>query len=1108
MGGFNLFVSNRMEMLAAQLADTLRKPLSDPLQSDVVVVQNRGMERWVSMQLALRHGICANVRFPFPRAFLCETAAGLTGIAPGDEYEPEILTWRIMKILPEVLDDPAYNSLKRYLIDDPARLKKYQLASSIARAFDRYLIFRPEMITAWEKGENGTGKEGWQADLWRKIRASCAAEHWIGHRRQIFRQLAAGSAAARLPERISIFGISTLPPFYLDFFHLLSQSTDVNGFFMNPCGEFWTDIRSEKEMGRMVQKVREKTSWKSATAEDLYLEKGNSLLASLGKQGRNFFSRLTNLPSEIHEDFLSPGEESLLTMIQSDLLNLRERGGSGIPQALVAHDDHSIRIHSCHGPLREIEVLHDQLLEMFAQESDLLPKDILVMAPDIDTYAPLIEAVFAAGAHGGDTLRQGVSYGDTLRQGVPKRRGEIPYGIADRGICRGSAIMQSISTVLELATSRFGVSGVLSILDTSSVRRRFGLEEGDVERIRRWIADSGIRWGIDPEDRASAGLPAFRENTWRAGLDRLLLGYAMPGDGKRIFRGVVPYNDIEGKDGEILGRFLSFAETLFSLRSSLTQPRSLSRWVAVFTELIEALFSPEGEEEEEEDLRWIRRRLEEIGGIEEKSEYRGAVEFTVMKSLLQKSFEDAGHPYGYLTGGVTFCAMLPMRSIPFRVVCILGMNNADYPRRSEPVDFDLLSENPRPGDPSRRDEDRYLFLEALLSARSTFYISYVGQSSEDNSVIPPSVLVSELIDYLEGCFTFAGETVQDHVMIVHHLQAFHPSYFSGDAKLFSYSAENCEAARRLVDPSRVDRKFAAGLLPEPETGWREIAIADLAAFFRNPARYLMERGIGLSLDEGPEIPQEKELFRIGGLERYRLGETLLEHTLGGGDLRELFPVIMASGELPHGTAGICEYETLRRNVEVFAESAGALLQGRQTRLLDVDLDIAGFHISGRIDGLCESGLIRYRYATIRGKDHLRLWIDLLLRRLAEPDVPPGSAFLLGREEAWGYASPENARETLGNLLHLYARGLRGPAPFFPETSLTYAEAVCGGKKTEEEALRRAESVWNGNEQLPGEGEDPYFRLCFGADPPLSRDFRETAVAVFEPLLRHREKRGR
>ena len=1094
MACLNIFISNRMEVLAEQLTETLRSPLSSPLQNEIVIVQNRSMERWISMQIARRLGVCANVRFPFPRAFLYEILAKLTGAAPGDEYEPEIMTWRIMKILPESLSRPVFGSLRRYLADDPAGLKRFQLAARIARVFDGYLIFRPDLITAWERGDSGTEDELWQAELWRMMLKEGDTGHLIAHREKILQQLRAAPPPLKgiLPERISIFGISTLPGFYLDLFHALSQATEVHCFFMNPCREFWGDIRSEKETGRLVQRVREQTGWNAVSKEDLYLEEGNALLASLGKQGRDFFTHLANLAAEMRETFVDSGEETLLAALQSDVLNLRDRGRKGTPRAVVSSRDRTLSIHSCHGPLREVEVLHDQLLEMFAQDPGLLPKDILVMAPDIEAYAPLIEAVFGSG--GGADSPEG-------------HRSGIPYSLADGSISRGSALIRTFLGIMDLQSSRFRVTQVLSLLDAAPVQKRFGLNEADVERIRHWIGEAGIRWGINGKDRARIGLPAFEENTWRAGLDRLLLGYAMAGRGESLFRGIVPYDDIEGMDARILGRFLDFVETLLSEAPLLDEPRPLGQWSNVFSGLLDKLFDP-CDADEESDLRMIRRSLEELRKIGEKAHFRDTVEFTVMKSYLSGALEKRGLPFGYLTGAVTFCAMVPMRSIPFPVVCLIGMNNADYPRHERVVDFDLMTQNPRPGDRSRRDDDRYLFLEALLSARKTLYISYAGQSTEDNSTVPPSVLISELLDYLEQGFACAEGSIQDHLLTVHHLQAFDPSYFAGGNKLFSYSVENCRAARCLINRSGETPRFAAGVLPAPQPGWREIAISDLAVFFRNPAKFLLQRRIGLSLAEGAEIPQEKELFRIESLDRYRLGQELVEHALAGSDPLKLLPVMMASGQLPHGTAGACQFEELCRGVRVFAEVAGSHLRGQGTPPLEIDTDIDGFRLSGRIEKLYETGLVHYRYANLRARDHLRFWIDHLLWQLAEPELSARSAVLIGRDEAWSYADPEEPRQVLHALLLLYGMGLKAPLPFFPDTSLAYAEAVIGGKKTEEEALRKADGIWRGNEQIPGEGDDPYFRLCFGTEAPLTRDFRETALEVFEPLLRHRKRFGR
>ncbi|MCK9364298.1 MAG: exodeoxyribonuclease V subunit gamma [Syntrophales bacterium] len=1085
MGGFNIYWGNRLETLADVLADVMHTPLLNPLQSEIVVVHNKGMQHWVSMRLAERNGVSANVRFPFPRAFLYESGVKLAGISIGDEYEPDILTWRIMEALPPCLSDPLYLEIRNYLADDSGGLRAYQFSAMLAMVYDRYLVYRPETIAAWEKGDSSTGEERWQADMWRKIRASCRAEHIGGLRSTIASQLNQQTVRSLLPERISIFGISNLPPLYLDIFKLLSRAIQINGFFLNPSREFWTDIRSEREMGMMVKRVRENTSWKTATSDDLYLQRGNKLLSSFGRCGRDFYAQLLQFSFDITDKFSDPGENALLEIVQSDILNLRDRGADA-PAVMLSSCDKSIQIHSCHSPLREVEVLYDQLLEIFSQEPGLLPTDVVVMSPRIEAYGSFIEAVF-----GGR---------------------EIPFSIADRGLTRGNPFVRALLAVLELLKGRFVLADVMALLDFPPVRRRFELGEQEVELMRRWAVESGIRWGTDALDRKMSGLPATSENTWQMGLERLLLGYALPGDAG-MFAGIVPYGDIEGSDGEILGRLISFVETIISLRKTLMAPRSLKAWALCFLSMINSLFESSGGQDDEEDLHLLRKQVEETGAMENRAMFTGNVEFLTAKALFQNYLQKTIHPYGYLRGGVTFCSMLPMRSIPFRIVCLLGMNNGDFPRRSAAVDFDLMAKKPRPGDPSQRDEDRYLFLEALLSARKTFYISYTGLSSEDNSVIPPSGVVSELLDCLEEGFSAEAGTLREQLFTLHHLQAFHPEYFSNNSKLFSYSRENLRAARALImdinlrfQECRLKKEFFTDPLPEPEVGWREVGIANLQSFFSNPSRYLLKKRIGLTFENGYEILPEKELFRIGGLAGFQTAETMLAYAVQGGDLQELYPVLTAAGSLPHGTVGFCEYESLAGEVSELVELLKTIPDwGKKSKInvqkmiVDVDLAIAGLRVTGRLKYLTESGLLKYRFGKIRARDLLGIWIELLLISVAEEGFSLPALFF-GREGGWVFARPENAAALLEELLGLYSAGLRRPLPFFPETSLSYAEAMYGGK-SEEEALRRAMTTWADKEYAYGEINDPYCQRCFGDEPPF-RDgaFQETALMVFQPLL--------
>ena len=459
--------------------------------------------------------------------------------------------------------------------------------------------------------------------------------------------------------------------------------------------------------------------------------------------------------------------------------------------------------------MREIEVLQDRLLEMFQTDPTLLPRDILVMTPDIKTYAPFIQAVFS----------------------IPKDDPRwIPFSIADRGVREESKVIDSFLNLLDLHGSRLGASQVLGVLESPSVQKRFGLSEADLELIHRWVRETGIRWGIDGESRGRLGLPGFQENTWRAGMERMLLGYAMPDQDGQMFAGILPYDRIEGGDASVLGNFLGFVERLFVSVKELDELRTLEEWSAFLAALLEEFFLPD--EETARDVKVIRQTLHDLAGKQALSGFNEKIGLDVIKSYLKTFLEAEGFGFGFLTGGVTFCAMLPMRSIPFKVICLAGMDDDTYPRQTKPLGFDLMAKNPRPGDRSRRNDDRYLFLEAILSAREKLYISYVGQSIQDNSPIPPSVLVSELTDYIRQGFEVPGKETREQIVTKHRLQAFSPDYFKEKGKLFSYSTENFEASQRAIQRREDPVPFISKGLSEPGEEWKTIDLDQLSPSIR------------------------------------------------------------------------------------------------------------------------------------------------------------------------------------------------------------------------------------------------------------------------------------
>lgn len=1082
----HIHTSNRLEHLVQALATIIGANPQPPLTPETIVVQSKGMERWLSMQLAKQLGVWANGYFPFANAMLWrlfkETLGHLPDTSP---YEREVMAWSIMDILPKYLENIEFVEIKNYLQADDEHIKLFQLAWRIAEVFDQYLVYRPTWIADWQNGLQPNQLKNhspahWQATLWLALVKRHGTQHRTKLRADFYNNIE--QITTRF-QRLSIFGISTLPPFHLEIFAELGRIIDVHIFLLNPCQEYWGDIVSDSEMAHKTAQIS------TSPREDLlYFEKGNSLLASMGKMGRDFIDILNEYPHTAHEYFDNPGEANLLTCIQSDILQLHERGEN--KKTPIDTDDKSIQIHACHSPMREVEVLHDQLLALFEKNPSLLPKDILVMMPDIETYAPFIEAVF-----------------DTA-PGTTKR---IPFSIADRSLRSDSALIDTFFAIIELSKSRFSISQILTVLEAQAVQRRFGLNEPDLDLIRHWIDKTGIRWGMDKDDRERQNLPAFEENTWRAGLNRLLLGYALPNSkrakGNFLFNNTLPFDDIEGNDTLILGKLVAFIENLFKCVQNLEHPRTLPEWASFLMTILEDFLSPD--ENSQSEAQQVRNVLNTLVENSKSAKFNAKVSHEVMLAYLRQYLESEPLPSNFLTGYVSFGAVLHSRSIPFKVICLLGMKDQAYPRPNKPLGFDLIAKNPQRGDRSRRQNDRYLFLETLLSAREYFYISYVGQSIHDNTVIPPSVLVSELLDYISKGFIYPGQKILDYLVTRHPLQAFSPRYFNGtDKRLFSFSNEYCIASTALFNERRDTKNFFIKPLPEPQpiAEWKTMDIKRLNRFFKNPTEFLLKERLGIELQTRKSLLNDTEPFEVERLELYNLNQTLVEKSLEGIDLQQYQIIAKASGQLPHGVIGDHVYNQLIEQIQEFVEHIQQFMQSEKRENVTIHKTIGDMQISGRLTRLWRDNLVHYRYAKLKAKDYIQLWIDhLILNSLTDKNLPRHSV-LIGENGSWQYQPVNNSEEILQTLLRQYYwQGIFQPLHFFPESSFTFVEGINKGK-TEEEAFNKAQHLWQGSEHLRGEADDEYYRLCFGrtneSTPLETEQFKTLARQFFEPLLEH------
>lgn len=1110
---FYVHRSNRTERLVDALAGVVAEPLVDVLAPEWVVVSSPGMERWLSMQLAQRVGVWANPQFPFPRKLIDTIMTCALG--PVTEarsgYEPTSMLFSIAGLLRAAHSDERFTEVQRYLGDDERPGRRLALALRLAELFDQYLTYRPERVQQWAAG----AEQDFQAPLLRALIDKHGSQHLAARAARTCAALRARSSAeplAGLPERIHLFGLSSLPPLYLDVLAALGQgpSHDLHLYLLSPSQEYFADQapkRSPRARSRSNggKKARVSSSQLQLSFVDESFEQPvHPLLASLGRHAREFQALLEERlqyqesGADLYED---PGEACLLHALQSDLLQLRLRGQAGEPRYVLAPDDGSLAIHACHGPMRELEVLHDQLSDLISR-GVAEPHEIIVMAPNISQYAKVIDAVFSQ---------------------PPVQRPQIPFRIADRGVAETQPLFLSLAALLDLLQSRFGANQLLDLLGFDLIRERFCIAVDQVDDLRDWIKASEIRWGVDAAHRARETQPACEDNTWQLGLARLVLGFSTGHAPEQLFCGVSPVS-IESGQGELLGNFLELCHTLFDLQQSFSTDASAAEWSARMQRLLDNVFGERADAAERRQLLVALRELAEHAAL---AGYDERFDLTALRSLLSRSLSARPPAQGFLASGVTFCQLMPMRSIPFKVLCLVGLNDGVFPQSDTPLTFDVIARDRQLGDRSRRDDDRQLFLEALLSARAQLLITYVGQSQRTNKTLPPCVLVQELIDYLSQTCELPGQgrdstdtarvdAMQARLTLRHPLSSASPRYFGQDpdARLFSYAAGSCEAARASERSTGVPAPFAFLKHPSSERP-TQVTLRELERCLLRPARAFCQRRLNLILGDDVAALPEREPFALDALERWKIATEWLEHALQGRPEASRFEVQRARGRLPHFVSGELAYDTLHSDVTQIQAAFAALVGAAEPRSVAVDLQLGGLRLSGTLRDIYPQAHARVQFSKLGSRHELRQFIRyLVLGSLAQQQpalqLPTRSLLVAkGGEVACFELTPAECTETLRDLLALYVEASVQPLPVFAHASLGYAQKIHKGEP-EEAALRSARSNYGARHSQPGQQNDlpdPYVEQLFGDfDQMLSLagpGFVAATMRLYGPLLRAR-----
>ncbi len=1187
--GLLVLHGNQLEQLRQLVTGWVASHPLRPLESDVMVVQSNGIAQWLRMALAADPefaadgtqtgggcGIAAAVDVQLPARFLWQVYRAVLGaeaIPTESPLDKQPLTWRLLRLLPSLLTQTDFAPLARYLSDDAFGRRRYQLAERLADLYDQYQVYRADWLTDWAQGldqlrlsRGGTqplpSHQRWQAALWRALLKDLRADGLAtaGSRALVHPQFlqAVSQLKARpsaLPRRVVIFGLSALPAQALEVLAAIAPWCQVILAVLNPCQYYWGDIVEDRDLLRQAyrRQARKPGMPEAGLGTEDWHQHAHPLLAAWGRQGRDFLSLLDNAEASKfispllaafqenrHDFFTEPATQTLLGQLQDDVLNLRPLAETrDLWPAVKATQDVSLRCHIAHSARREVEVLHDQLLARFAADPTLRPRDVIVMVPDVNTYAALVQAVFGQFERG--------------------HARHLPFALADQRQRGVQPLLIALEYLLALPEQRITATEIMDLLDVPAVRLRFGVQVGDLPLLRRWISQAGIRWGIDGAQRATQGMSAgssefskWDANTWQFGIDRLLLGYAAgdtpltSADGTTL----IPCDEAAGLSAALLGPLSDLLDALSYTLRELQQPSTPEQWLLRLQQLMARFFSTEARpgtdavaqaEADAALLSQLQTALESWLGNCRQAGVMEALPLVLVREAWLAGLDAGGLQQRFLAGSINFCTLMPMRAIPFRVVCLLGMNEADYPRRQPPLDFDLMAGDYRPGDRSRREDDRYLMLEALLSAREQLYISWVGRSVRDNSERAPSVLVGQLREHVaQGWSLAGGGDLLAALTTVHPLQPFSARYFTPGSGVFSYAGEWL-AQHQQMAAAQVDEPLPA---LEPPLA---ITVEGLQRLLRDPVGQFFKTRLKVQLDREEQTLEDHEPFDLGGLNHH----AALQSVLDGARLSvEHLPLDAALAALPTALAETTQrlqgegrlplagfgqrwqvalqadaLNQLQRWLQVQAQWPQAVLGGLSVALPASALQLSPESPASELlrlpslyrsdAGLALFSLNASRFCNsaktkLMGKDGLnlsKLRLDKLLGSwvlavLAALQPEPVQVIVVARDVTltWRPLDRDEAIRTVTAWLRAWALHVRQPLPVTASTALAFLPV--NADKGEEMACAKAADVYEGGYKVVGEKvRQPSLARQFPDFEALWQDgeFAHWASALYEPM---------
>ncbi|XBC44247.1 MAG: exodeoxyribonuclease V subunit gamma [Buchnera aphidicola (Schlechtendalia peitan)] len=1108
---FILYKSYRFDLLLKKACSIfIQNPLHNPLNSEIFVTPNAQIDYWIKIFIANKYLITANINFLKFNTFVWKIFQNFSSHNYSNlEFTRYYLIWKMMNL-------KNIKHFSNFISKSNSKIKLFEILSFLSKTFEQYLIYRPDWIKKWQensKKQNNTHASTNQYEvLWIELIKYMNSKHqstWnfsniLFYLENKFKKKL---NITQFPPRIFIFENTYLTPYHLIILKQISQLCDIHFFYTTPYQyeeQLLSKFNKIKKCNiNLTQKnaadlLKTTRKFKIFIQKKINIHNSMNYIASWGEYGLENTVLLNLIQKKQVNIFNTKETTCLLQKIQKNIIqnnflknnNINKINIHNEKKYKIFKNDKSLAIHVCLTLRREIEVLHDNLLNILNTNHDILFHDILIISKNINIYTPYIYSIF--------NKINGKNY--------------IPFFIlSDTYLENKTTIFKIVIEMLDLPNISLDNEKILNLLSNVFILKKFKIKSKEIIILHKIIQQSCITFEADSTNETYESHINHEYNNLSIGEENIFLGRAMNDINYITWNKNVPYQYLSTKHYKIFGKFVTFSILLKKWKKILSTEKSLKHWKILFEQFLQDFFI--NDDSEKQEIIFIKKQWNKIIDPGIRENYKGKISIKILKNELLNYNSQKINIHGCFSGKVTFCNGFKLRSIPFKVICILGMHEKFVIQKTSTSNLSLMYQYPRICDPHRPNKYKYLFLETLLSTKKFLLISYYKNSEHTNSIHEQSLIINQLFLYISKNFYISKKynnkcKCQNINKLLLHIYYFHTNELYS-TKNFYHNYKFHSFSQTWFKISQLTRTYKNNFeKPLPKIQYKHINMFNLISFWKNPIRYFFNQRLHVKLNLITTNNLYQEDYFIKAIDRYWINVDILNFLLYRKSIKKLFLYYKYKGIIPSGNIGKIYWNNQLSLITPLYEKIN--LQKKKLRNKKFCIQTGIHFLYGLLKNINTTGLLRWTPSIIKNTDIISLWLEHLVYCCI---YNTGDSIMFGLKNTnltFHRLKKNQASHLLNKYVSGYIEGMTKPI-LLTNTGINWINYIYDKNNknisTKKQHIQKAKSImlqtWEGNNWKKGEKDDLYIKRTISTlnDKNIFQ-ICETSKIWMLPILKH------